>query len=202
MSKPGTPSSHAGSNNTNTNTNNFNNLTLNHNLTPSLNPLFTHTSPTPSPRRAHFPNVQNGTSSPRPGRVLGPVMPSIGSSTELMDHESPGRDSDSPSRRPTLVMGFSPGHSSAALPSVSESSSSAFLHHGSPSRHALTLNTTSPLARLSPQLTTPIDQIFFPEGSPRMRNSPRNWVTDLPPRSRRNSGAIVSISLIQDSERR
>jgi len=162
--------------------------------TPMVAPHMTTTSPTPSPRRAHFPLAPShaGPASPRLGsRIVPQRMPSDSSDRE----GSPGIDSPS-SRRTTLVMGFSPGSTNSPLPSVAENGRA-----DSPSPRPLITTITSPLARRPSQFTTPVEQNFppsLPFGSP--GRSPRNLNPELPPRSRRNSAAPVSIS-IRSSDR-
>nr|XP_019048420.1 serine/threonine protein kinase [Kwoniella bestiolae CBS 10118]OCF27350.1 serine/threonine protein kinase [Kwoniella bestiolae CBS 10118] len=158
-------------------------------------PTFPHQSPSPSPRRE---SGVAGPSSPRlPRASMGPRLPSI-SATQPMDYDS--LESPSlPGSRTSVVMGFSPVPSHQTLPAVPEASSS------SPRAPGLTLNTSHRrLNSLSPQLTTPVEQVFqWAEGSPRpLAISPRGLPHDLPPRSRRNSAAIVSISLSSRSRSR
>ncbi|WWC97310.1 hypothetical protein V866_004189 [Kwoniella sp. B9012] len=158
-------------------------------------PTFPHQSPSPSPRRG---SAVAGPSSPRlPRASMGPRLPSI-SASQPMDYD--GRDSPTlPGSRTSVVMGFSPVPSHQTLPAVPEASSS------SPHAPGLTLNTSHRrLSSLSPQLTTPVEQVFqWAEGSPRpLATSPRGQSHELPPRSRRNSAAIVSISLSSRSRSR
>ncbi|WRT63606.1 uncharacterized protein IL334_000529 [Kwoniella shivajii] len=156
-------------------------------------PTLPHQSPSPSPRRGTGTGAAAGPSSPRPPRVsMGPRLPSI-SASQTMDYEQ----SDSP--RTSVVMGFSPVSSHQALPAVPEASPS------SPRPPGLTLNNVNRrLSTLSPQMTTPVDQVFqWTEGSPRpLATSPRGLASEFPPRSRRNSAAIVSISLSSRSRSR
>lgn len=94
-------------------------------------------------------------------------------------------------------MGFSPGTSSSPLPPVAENGmadSPSLRHHVS--------SITSPLGRMPSQLTTPVEQMFPVgiHGSPGL--SPRRLPAEMPPRSRRNSAAPVSISLRSRSRSR
>lgn len=165
--------------------------------TPLQPPFMTTTSPSPSPRRTHFPLGSThlptaGPSSPRMTRIVPQRMPSDSSDRDV----SPGIDS--PSRRTTLVMGFSPGSTSSPLPSVAENSATSAhqVHHIS--------SITSPLARMPSKLTTPVESTF-PSGIQQFGSpglSPRRLPGDLPPRSRRNSAAPVSISLRSRSRSR
>ncbi|WWC85534.1 uncharacterized protein L201_000398 [Kwoniella dendrophila CBS 6074] len=154
-------------------------------------PTLPHTSPTPSPRRG---SSLAGPSSPRlPRASMGPRLPSISASQQL-DFES-----TEPGSRTSVVMGFSPAPSHQSLSAVPQTLAS------SPRAPELTLNTsTRRLATLSPSLTTPVEQVFqWTEGSPRpLAASPRGLAGELPPRSRRNSAAIVSISLSSRSRSR
>ncbi|ODO01933.1 serine/threonine protein kinase [Cryptococcus wingfieldii CBS 7118] len=122
---------------------------------------------------------------------------------------SPSRASPPPptSSRTSLVMGgFSPVPSHQALPAVPESIST------SPRAPQLPLNTQAAnLIRMNsfaPQVSTPVDQVYsFTDESPRLlQHSPRanaaNLGSDYLPRSRRNSAAIVSISLSSRSRSR
>ncbi|WVQ76394.1 hypothetical protein IAR50_006060 [Cryptococcus sp. DSM 104548] len=111
------------------------------------------------------------------------------------------------SSRTSVVMGgFSPVSSHQTLPAVLESIST------SPRAPQLPLNTQAAnLIRMNsfaPQVSTPVDQVYaFADESPRLgQNSPRanaaNLGGDYLPRSRRNSAAIVSISLSSRSRSR
>ncbi|ORX33580.1 hypothetical protein BD324DRAFT_610564 [Kockovaella imperatae] len=155
-----------------------------------------------SPRR--FNSQDNVISvSPRPHRHAFP--PRLGS---FSDFES--------ASRPNVVVGFTPPPS-AGLPSVAEGStsnatSSSTFPVASPRSRGLHLQTSTPAqqaARLSPQLSTPVEQTFnlgmvSLTTSPRHLGSSPRGVTyaELPPRSRRNSAAIVSISLSSRSRSR
>ncbi|ODN75911.1 hypothetical protein L202_05896 [Cryptococcus amylolentus CBS 6039] len=127
---------------------------------------------------------------------------------------SPRRNSTAPaspppptSSRTSVVMGgFSPVPSHQTLPAVPESIST------SPRAPQLPLNTQAAnLIRMNsfaPQVSTPVDQVYsFADESPRLlQHSPRanaaNLGSDYLPRSRRNSAAIVSISLSSRSRSR
>ncbi|KAK8845390.1 hypothetical protein IAR55_006103 [Kwoniella newhampshirensis] len=152
-------------------------------------------SSSPSPRRG----VGAGPSSPRlPRASMTSRLPSF-ASAQAVDFD--GADSPPSSSRTSIVMGFSPVPAHQGLPAVPEATSS------SPRSHPqLVLNNANRrLSSLSPQLTTPVEQVFhFPEGSPRpLAASPRaGFHHELPPRSRRNSAAIVSISLSSRSRSR
>ncbi|WVQ94033.1 hypothetical protein IAU59_001111 [Kwoniella sp. CBS 9459] len=152
-----------------------------------------HHSPSASPRRGA------GPSSPRqPRPSMSSRLPSISASQSLeFDHlESPPL----PGSRTSVVMGFSPVPTHQTLPAVPEASSSS---PRAPPH--LALNTAHRrLSSLSPQMTTPVEQIFnWTEGSPRpLATSPRGLGGEFPPRSRRNSAAIVSISLSSRSRSR
>lgn len=130
-------------------------------------------SPLPSPRRPYF-------GSSAAGGVSGPSSP------------RPHRTS----------FGFSPTVPQTSFPSVETAAATRLPPINTSVRHAL----------LSPQISTPVDQIAsahqqlqyaFPDVSPRPSlSSPRNPHVELPPRSRRNSGAVVSISLSTRSRSR
>ncbi|WWD22336.1 hypothetical protein CI109_106827 [Kwoniella shandongensis] len=159
-------------------------------------PTMPGTSPSHSPRRGVG---AAGPSSPRlPRASMTSRLPSF--TAQGLDFD--GADSPPPSSsRTSIVMGFSPVPAHQSLPAVPEGTPS------SPRSHAqLALNTANRrLSSLSPQLTTPVEQTFqFAEGSPRpMASSPRAGIHhELPPRSRRNSAAIVSISLSSRSRSR
>lgn len=145
-----------------------------------------------SPRRGltHQP-PPSGPSSPRHTRVSIPSrLPSF---------------SENESRSTNVVLGFSPPPTAGLQP----------LPEATPSSPKPGLNLASTnfkLAHLSPQLSTPIEQTFPnvfhepPTSSPRHfghrqeASSPKP--ADFPPRSRRNSAAIVSISLSSRSRSR
>ncbi|WVR03332.1 hypothetical protein IAU60_000323 [Kwoniella sp. DSM 27419] len=154
-----------------------------------------HHSPSPSPRRAA------GPSSPRPPWTTMPSRLPSKSGPGAFDMDTPDSPPP-PSSRTSFVMGFSPAHVHQGLPSVMEATPS------SPRTAAaqLSLNTAHRrLSSLSPQLTTPVEQVFsWAEGSPRpLASSPRGGLGgELPPRSRRDSAAIVSISLSSRSRSR
>ncbi|OCF36061.1 serine/threonine protein kinase [Kwoniella heveanensis BCC8398] len=152
-----------------------------------------HHSPSASPRRGA------GPSSPRlPRPSISSRLPSISASQSLdFDHlESPPL----PSSRTSVVMGFSPVPSHQTLPAVPEASSSS---PRAPPQLALS-TAHRRLSSLSPQMTTPVEQALnWVEGSPRpLATSPRGLGGEFPPRSRRNSAAIVSISLSSRSRSR
>ena len=145
-----------------------------------------HTSPVPSPRRTTFafnptPPTTTVSSSPRPHKgVLGARLPSFSSATQALED----------------ARAYSPSLGHAALSPVAEGGRS------------LLLNTAMRYPLLSPQLTTPVDgRLEYPyppesSNSPRPGTSPRLTQYELPPRSRRNSAAIVSISLSSRSRSR
>ncbi|WVQ80412.1 hypothetical protein IAT38_002517 [Cryptococcus sp. DSM 104549] len=177
-------------------------------------PTLPHPSPSPSPRRGHNP------ASPRPPRTLTSLLPNI-SSVHTQPSPIPGEaDNCSPSPPPpnssrtSIVMGFSPVPTHQTLPAVPESLP-ALSTSPRPAQLALNTSAARRLNTLSPQLTTPVDQVFqwaAPEGSPRAQpSSPRpgaaptmggNAANDLLPPSRRNSAAVVSISLSSRSRSR
>ncbi|WVO14879.1 hypothetical protein L204_102518 [Cryptococcus depauperatus] len=128
-------------------------------------PILSHHSPIPSPRRV------SGPSSPPPPT----------------------------SSRTSVALGFSPVAGHSVLPAVPESVSSPVppplvFNSGAAGQGSRRMST------LSPQLTTPVEQVFHIETSPRPQaSSPRAGGgilgNEYLPRSRRNSAAIVSISL-------
>lgn len=133
-------------------------------------------SPTPSPRRPSF----AGPSSPRFQRAAIPSrLPSISASQpfelEPVQVQGQGRN---------VVHGFSPPPNTTSLDPASPRQ-----------QPLLSLNTAGHYrARLSPQLTTPVEQTFQYAYPPEGSSSPRPYPDRIPIRSRRNS-AIVSISL-------
>ncbi|WWC67096.1 uncharacterized protein I206_101003 [Kwoniella pini CBS 10737] len=162
-------------------------------------PTLPNQSPSPSPRRGA--GAVAGPSSPRLPRVsMGPRLPSISASQPFDFDRTESPPLPGTSARTSIVMGFSPASSHQTLTAVPEASSST-----SPRNPVLTLNTSNRrLSSLSPQLTTPVEQVFqWTEGSPRpLATSPRGLASEFPPRSRRNSAAIVSISLSSRSRSR
>ena len=128
-----------------------------------------------------------------PHRQLGdPLSP-----RPLRTHVPPRIDVDA---KPNVVLGFSPP-SSAGLPTLPEGSTPNPLA-AAPLQFP---PSSTQLSRLSPQLTTPTDQVGFGfnSSSPlQYGTSPRGHHAELPPRSRRNSAAIVSISLSSRSRSR
>ncbi|WWC57831.1 uncharacterized protein I303_100366 [Kwoniella dejecticola CBS 10117] len=168
-------------------------------------PTLPHHSPSPSPRRGAGAGTGTsavaGPSSPRlPRASMGPRLPSISASQPFDFDTTESPPLPGTSARTSVVMGFSPASTHQTLSAVPEASSST-----SPRNPVLTLNTANRrLSSLSPQLTTPVEQVFqWTEGSPRpLATSPRGLAGELPPRSRRNSAAIVSISLSSRSRSR
>ncbi|KIR30012.1 serine/threonine protein kinase [Cryptococcus deuterogattii LA55] len=152
-------------------------------------PIIPSLTPSTSPRR------NTGLSPPLLPRTG--LLPAISSVRRSSGEFESGSPSPPPviSSRPSVVMGFSPATTHQVLSAVPESSST------SPRSGPLGLNiaATKRMNSRSPPLSTPIDQAFqFAEGSPRPQpSSPRNGglSSDYLPRSRRNSAAIVSISL-------
>ncbi|OWZ79211.1 serine/threonine protein kinase [Cryptococcus neoformans Bt85] len=152
-------------------------------------PIIPSLTPSQSPRR------NAGPSSPLlPRTGLLPAIPSVRRSSGEFESGSPSPPPLTSSRT-SVVMGFSPAATHQVLSAVPESSST------SPRSAPLGLNTTATrrMNTRSPPLSTPIDQVFqLAEGSPRPQpSSPRTGglSNDYLPRSRRNSAAIVSISL-------
>jgi hypothetical protein len=148
----------------------------------------------PSPRRT-YPFPPSGPSSPRANRPsIASRLPSISANQPLDFDDIRAAQSSSSS---TVVLGFSPPTLAAALPGVI-----------SPRPQQLSLHSTNhAFSRLSPQVTTPVEQTFqYPftqnETSPRIPGTSPRGLPDIPPRSRRNSAAIVSISLSSRSRSR
>ena len=148
-----------------------------------------------SPRRLNSTNSIE-TVSPRPNRHA--LLPRLGSFGEA----------DSP-HRPNVVVGFSPPPS-AGLATVAEHPKGDIFSAGSPRSRGLHIQTGQQASRLSPHITTPIEQTSFNfsginlSASPRqLPASPRHLANgEFPPRSRRNSAAIVSVSLTSRSRSR